>query len=227
MDSVYIGDGGLAGKGVYAARHLAEGEVVVSYRLRRLTRQEYRVLPATERLFVHSYGGERYLYPPPARYVNHSDTPNTYQDFDAQCDIALRPIEQGEFITTDATKETERELSTFLGSYEAAVNSGDYPKLDLLIDDQAILWVGGPKAKRHLIDGLKERAAAHAEGLPISIRDVRWFIGTGRWEAVASYNVESQAEAGALALFSRGHVTDVLKVLEGNWQIIYRHLSHE
>jgi hypothetical protein len=227
MDGVYIGDGGLAGKGVYAARRFAAGEVVVSYRLRRLTRQEYRALPETVRLFVHSYGGERYLYPPPARYVNHSDAPNTYQDFDAQCDIALRPIEQSEFITTDATKETDRELSTFLEAYEAAVNDGDYRKLDLLIDDQAVLWVDGPKAKRHLIDSLRTRAAAHAEGPAIAIRDVRWFIGTGRWEAVASYNIESRAEAGAIALFSPGHVTDLLKILEGNWQLVYRHLSHE
>jgi uncharacterized protein len=227
MDSVYIGDGGLAGKGVYAAHRFAAGEVVESYRLRRLTRQEYRALDATERLFVHSYGGERYLYPPPARYVNHSDTPNTYQDFDAQCDIALSPIEEDEFITTDATKETDRELSTFLAAYVSAVNSGDYRKVDLLVDDQAVLWVAGPKAKRDLIDGLKGRAASHAEGLPISISDVHWFIGTGRWEAVASYDVESQGEAGALALLSPGHVTDVLKLLEGNWQIIYRHLSHE
>jgi uncharacterized protein len=227
MDSVYIGDGGLAGKGLYAGRRFAEGEVVVSYRLRRLTRQEYRVLPATERLFVHSYGGERYLYPAPARYVNHSDTPNTYQDFEAQCDIALRPIEQGDFITTDATKETDRELSTFLGAYEAAVNFGDYRKLELLIDDQAVLWVGGPKAKSHLIDTLRTTRAATEEGLPIAVRDVRWFVGTGRWEAVASYNIESRAEPGAPALFWRGHVTDVLKVIEGNWQIIYRHLSQE
>jgi hypothetical protein len=157
--------------------------------------------------------------------VNHSDTPNTYQDFDAQCDIALRPIEQGEFITTDATKETDRELSTFLGTYEAAVNSGDHRKLDLLIDDQAVLWVDGPKAKSDLIDALRTTGPAPAEGLPIAIRDVRWFIGTGRWEAVASYNVESRAEPGAPAPFSCGHVTDVLKLIEGNWQIIYRHLS--
>jgi hypothetical protein len=225
MEGVYIGDGGLAGKGLYAARRFTEGEIVVPYRLRPITREEYRALPVTERLFVHSYGGERHLYPPPARYVNHSDTPNTYQDFDAHCDIALRPIEQGEFITTDATKETDRELNSFLGAYEAAVNAGDYRKADLLVDDQAVLWVGGPKAKRHLLDDLKERKATHGEGFPLSIRDVRWFIGTGRWEAVASYTIESRAEAGAPALLSPGHATDVLKLLEGNWQIIYRHLS--
>jgi hypothetical protein len=226
MDGVYIGDGGLAGRGVYAARRFAEGEIVVPYRLLPITQEEYRALPASEKLFVHSYGGERYMYPPPARYVNHSDTPNTYQDFDAQCDIALRPIERGEFITTDATKETDRELSTFLGAYEAAVNACDYRKVDLLVDDQAVLWIGGPKGKRHLIDELKEGKATHKEG-SLSIRDVRWFIGTGRWEAVASYNVGSRAEAGAPALFTRSHVTDVLKLLDGNWQIIYRHLSQQ
>ena len=116
MADVYIGEGALAGQGLYAARSFAEGEVVVSYSLRRLSREEFLALPETERLFVHSYGGERYMYPSPARYVNHSHSPNTYQDFESHCDIALRPIAEGELITTNATKETDRELTTFLAA---------------------------------------------------------------------------------------------------------------
>ncbi len=80
--------------------------MVVQYCLRHLSREEYLALPEADRLFVHSYSGERYLYPEPARYVNHAEHPNTAQDFDEGRDVAVRPIEAGELITTDARKET-------------------------------------------------------------------------------------------------------------------------
>ena len=46
-----------------------------------------------------------FLYPIPERYVNHSDNPNTIQNFEKGYDIALRDIKSGEEITTDSTKE--------------------------------------------------------------------------------------------------------------------------
>ncbi|MCY1145722.1 SET domain-containing protein [Actinoplanes sp. Pm04-4] len=95
MNDVTLGRGSLAGKGVYAARDYAAGEVVVAYHLRRLEEADYYALPAGEDLFVHSFGGHRYLCPAPARFVNHSDDPSCYQDFDLCCDIALRPISRG------------------------------------------------------------------------------------------------------------------------------------
>jgi Domain of unknown function (DUF4440) len=226
MDDVYIGEGSLAGRGVYTSRAFAEGEVVVSYRLRRLSRQEYLALPETERLFVHSYWGERYLYAAPACYVNHSDRPNTYQDFDEQCDIAVRRIEAGEFITTDAHKETDRELTTFLTAYQTAFDAGDYHKLDSLIDDQAVLWLRGrgPSTKEEMIEAFRHATADGPERFRLFIRQPRWIIGTGRWEAVGSYDLEIRDHLAPDAR-SSGHVTDVLKVIDGNWQIIYRHES--
>jgi hypothetical protein len=56
-------------------------------------------------MFTHKHWGKVYLYSEPERFVNHSKTPNTYQDLEKQCDIALRDIEHGEAITTDATKD--------------------------------------------------------------------------------------------------------------------------
>jgi uncharacterized protein len=212
-------------RGVYARRAFAEGEVVVSYRLRRLSRQEYLALPETERLFVHSYWGERYLYPAPACYVNHSDRPNTYQDFDEQCDIALRRIEAGEFITTDAHKETDRELTTFLTAYQTAFDSGDHHKLDTLIDDRAVMWLRGRLAstKEEMIEAFRQ-ASVDGPERRLFIRQPRWIIATGRWEAVCSYDFEIRGDSPSDAQ-SIGHVTDVLKVIDGNWQIIYRHKS--
>jgi hypothetical protein len=80
--------------------------VVVTFQLEPLDEVDYLALSAGEDLFVHSFGGRRYLFPAPARFVNHSDDPSCYQDFDGSCDIALRPIAAGEPITIDANGET-------------------------------------------------------------------------------------------------------------------------
>lgn len=104
-NNVAIGVGDLAGKGVYAIRDIAEGEIVIQYQLIPLSVREFSALPESEQMFTHSHRGIVYLYSEPERYVNHSDNPNTIQDLDAQCDIALRPIKKGEMITTDSTKD--------------------------------------------------------------------------------------------------------------------------
>jgi ketosteroid isomerase-like protein len=222
---VYLGEGSLAGRGVYANRAFAEGEVVVSYCLRRLSRRDYLALPEAKRLFVHSYWGERYLYPAPACYVNHADSPNTYQDFDQQSDIALRRIEPDELITTDARRDTDRELATFLSAYETAINTCDWQTLGRLIDDDAVLVGSGPASKAKMLETLAA-ADADTDDLRVSVGEAHWIIATGRWEAVCSYNVSvgTLSEPDAR---SRGHVTVVLKVIDGNWQIIYRHESIE
>jgi len=105
MSDVIIGKGNLAGKGVYTNRDFEKGEVVIEYNLTALSEQEFRNLPESEKIFTHSHYGQIYLYSEPERYVNHSDNPNTYQNLEAKCDIALRDIKKGEMITTDATKD--------------------------------------------------------------------------------------------------------------------------
>jgi len=85
MNDVRIGSGALSGRGLYAGRDFAAGEVVVSYRLEPLDDEAYFALPSGDALFVHSFGGRRYLYPIPARFVNHSDDPSCCQDFDQCC----------------------------------------------------------------------------------------------------------------------------------------------
>jgi hypothetical protein len=105
MKSVTIGTGSLHGKGVYAARDFQKGEVVIQYHLKPLGDAEFENLPESEKDFVHTHWNQRYLYSKPERYVNHSSDPNTYQDLEKQCDIALRDIQQGEMITTNASKD--------------------------------------------------------------------------------------------------------------------------
>jgi hypothetical protein len=105
MNDIYIGRGTLASKGVYANRDFKKGEVVIYYNLQPITRDEYTTLPNSEKMFVHSHYGSLFLYSEPERYVNHSDSPNTRQDLHNHCDIALRDIQKGEQITTDASQD--------------------------------------------------------------------------------------------------------------------------
>jgi hypothetical protein len=174
--------------------------VVVAYRLTPLDEAAYLALPRGEDLFVHSYGGRRHLYPPPARFVNHSDDPSCYQDFDRGCDIALRPIARGGPVTIDAGRETARELSTFLDAYR------DGHDLAGLVDADAVLWTSGRVFRGR--DAVVAALLGEDRG---PLTDVEWLIGTGRWEAVCSGRDSGE------------HVTMLLKVIRGNWQMVYRH----
>ena len=44
-----------------------------------------------------------------------------------------------------------------------------------------------------------------------ALDDVEWIVGTGRWEAVCS------------AVDGDRHLTMLLKVIRGNWQMVYQH----
>ncbi|PRX16840.1 hypothetical protein CLV67_118171 [Actinoplanes italicus] len=194
-----LGPGGLAGTGVYAARDFAVGEVVVDYELQPLDEAGYLALPPGEHLFVHSYGGRRHLYPAPARFVNHADDPSCYQDFDRGCDVALRPIARGEPITIDATQETARELSTFLDAYRGR-------DLAPLVDSEAVLWLSG-----RVFRGREAVVAVLFDEPEPALDAVEWMVGTGRWEAACS------------AVDGDRHLTMLLKVIRGNWQMVYQH----
>lgn len=105
MSGLIIGKGKLYEKGVYANRDFKKGEVVIKYNLKPLTKEQYKNLPKSEKMFTHTHSGVIHLYSEPECYVNHSSTPNTYQDLVKKCDIALKDIRKGEMITTDATKD--------------------------------------------------------------------------------------------------------------------------
>jgi SET domain-containing protein len=92
-------------KGVFANRNFKKGEIIIRYKLKSLTKEQFQKLPESEKQFTHMHQGVIYLYPGPARYVNHSSSPNTIQDLIRKCDIAKRDIQKGEEITTDAEKD--------------------------------------------------------------------------------------------------------------------------
>jgi sialic acid synthase SpsE len=105
MDSVFIGPGNLHDKGIYANRSFKKGEIIKHYNIRIVSEEELAALSQEDRESTHTRNGIMYLYGEPDRYTNHSDSPNTVQDFENQCDIALHDIEKGEMITTDSSRE--------------------------------------------------------------------------------------------------------------------------
>ncbi len=210
MDAVRIGPGNLAGKGVYATRKFAAGEVVLSFQLEPLTRDQFRALMPGDELFVHSYGGRRWLYPQPARWVNHADQPSCYPDIARGCDVALRPIKVGEAITIDATQETRVELSTFFDAYVNAQQANDLEGLRCLIAADAVLWENGRVTRG------AERVASTLVAKPAQpLVKPEWQVATGRWEALCSAQLADEA--------SEAHATIFLRVMEGNWQVVYDH----
>jgi hypothetical protein len=206
VDGLRVGPGKLGGKAVYATREFEAGEVVVAFELQPLELEQFRELPTDEQIFVHSYGGQRWLYPAPARWVNHADQPSCYQDFERSCDVALRRIMVGEPITIDATTETDHELSTFFEAYLKAQQTPDPGKLSRLVSADAVLWNQG-----HARRGVEEVVYALAASPMQSLISVEWQIATGRWEALCSVELVGE------------HLSLFLRVQEGNWQIVYAH----
>ncbi|HVW23265.1 MAG TPA: SET domain-containing protein [Candidatus Saccharimonadales bacterium] len=125
MADVTIGDGKLAGKGVYAARDFKKGECVVPYNLRELTQAEFDSLPDGEWEWTHTFYDKIFLFPEPARYVNHSDDPSTFPDLERQGDYALRDIKKGEAVTINDRLELRNELETFLEAYARSLGQPD------------------------------------------------------------------------------------------------------
>lgn len=103
--SLIIGKGNLAGKGVYANKDFKKGEIVIKYNLTPLTQEEFNNLSAQEKQLTHTHNNQIVLYGIPERFVNHSDNPNTTQDFVQLADVANKPIKKGEQITTDHNKD--------------------------------------------------------------------------------------------------------------------------
>lgn len=103
VNDLTIGTGNMSGKGLYAARDFKKDEVVLEYELKPLTFAELKALSPEDYRATHNVDGQIYLYPEPARYVSHAESPNVRNDYKRRADIAIRDIKAGELITVDAT----------------------------------------------------------------------------------------------------------------------------
>jgi hypothetical protein len=90
--------------GAFANRDFKKGEVVIKWKLKTLTKDQYEKLPERERRqFTHKRGDLIYFYPDPERHVNRSEKNyNLVPDFDLNADVALRDIKEGEELTISA-----------------------------------------------------------------------------------------------------------------------------
>jgi predicted enzyme related to lactoylglutathione lyase len=102
MSDVTIKEDSMSGKGVYAACDFKKGEVVIKYDLMPFTFKELKALSPEDYAATHNNNGQIYLYPEPARYVTHSESPNVRNDHELRANIALQDITAGERITVDA-----------------------------------------------------------------------------------------------------------------------------
>jgi len=55
----------------------------------------------------------------------------------------------------------------------------------------------------------------------LTISSPEWIMGTERWEAVCSCELTQTLCGGEV---TTARCTDMLKVIDGNWQLVYRHV---
>ena len=100
MSDVIVKKLKIEGFGVFASRDFKKGEIVIQWDLsHQLSPEEAKKVSTKEKRYLAYFNGKYILMQPPAKYVNHSCSANTYaKDF---CDVAKRNIKKGEEITGD------------------------------------------------------------------------------------------------------------------------------
>ncbi len=225
MEDIYIGKGKLAGKGLFANRDFKKGELVKRWNLKPLSQEQFDALPKSEHMFVHSFGGRMFLFPEPSRYTNHSAMPTLRSDFEIQCDYAIRDIQKGEPITINATDEIKYELSTFLKTYEEAINSRDFKKVAPLVANNAeyIFTNGTHKGKQAIQEEFEETWATILDER-YSLSKVKW-VKAGYRNAACEYAFESDGVIDGKRQVHKGTGTSTLRRIDGNWRIVKEELS--
>jgi uncharacterized protein len=105
MENIVVKHSPIHGRGVFAARRIDAGEVIMDWSgcSEVLSDGAVNALPSEERIFVSVIDGQNILFKPPARFVNHSCNPNA-RGCDRH-DIAIRVIEAGDEVTVDYVAE--------------------------------------------------------------------------------------------------------------------------
>ena len=103
MSTVVIQDSPIHGRGVFAARRIEAGEVIIDGCREVLSDEAVAALPAEERPFISVIDGKNIWMTSPSRFVNHSCSPNARGTDHG--DIASRTIDAGEEITVDYVDE--------------------------------------------------------------------------------------------------------------------------
>jgi SET domain-containing protein len=103
MERIVVKPSPIHGRGVFAARRIEAGEVIIDGCREVLSNEGVKALPEEECAFLAVINGQNVLFHPPARFVNHSCNPNARGSNNH--DVAIRVIEAGEEITVDYVTE--------------------------------------------------------------------------------------------------------------------------
>jgi SET domain-containing protein len=103
METVVVQHSPIHGRGVFAARRIEPGEIIIDGCRAILSDEAIKSLLIEERIFLAIMHGQNILMKPPARFVNHSCNPNA-RGTDRH-DVAIRVIEAGEEVTVDYVAE--------------------------------------------------------------------------------------------------------------------------
>ena len=105
MEDILVKQSPIHGRGVFAARRIEPGEVIIDWSACSdvLSDAAVKALSGEESIFVSVIDGQSILFKPPARFVNHSCNPNARAG--DHHDVAIRVIEAGEEITVDYVAE--------------------------------------------------------------------------------------------------------------------------
>src|SRR5680860_1658989 len=99
-NNVIVKKSKIEGMGVFANRNFKKGEIIFKWGNIVLKEKEVKNLPKNEKGRVFLFNGEPHLQKPPARFINHSCSPNTKVVNDSS-DVAIKCIKKGEEITSD------------------------------------------------------------------------------------------------------------------------------
>jgi uncharacterized protein len=109
--TIIVQDSKIHGRGIFAARDIGEGEIIIDWALckENLTQEDVEQLTIEERKRVSVIDGQLVLFKPPACWVNHSCNANA-RGTEGR-DVAIRVITQGEEITVDYILENVPDLN--------------------------------------------------------------------------------------------------------------------
>lgn len=99
-DNIVVRPSPIEGLGVFSKRSFKQGEIVLKWNPKILTKQEVADTPEVERRYLNTLSDDTVvLMQIPERYVNSSEYPNT--KIIEKSDIAVRDIKEGEEITSN------------------------------------------------------------------------------------------------------------------------------
>jgi uncharacterized protein len=111
IGKVIVQDSKIHGRGLFAARDIGEGEVIIDWALckENLADEDVKLLTIEERKRVSVIDGQLVLFKPPACWVNHSCNANA-RGTEGR-DVATRVIKESEEITVDYVLENVPDLN--------------------------------------------------------------------------------------------------------------------